>query len=214
MDSIGGARIAVDQFAAVPVDSIEDQLREIRRERDALRRENRVLKIAVAELERVSERDTLTPLFNRRYVLTAIHHRMARVERHAERAAVVFIDVNQLKYINDNFGHAAGDFALMEIAKRLAASIRATDVAARIGGDEFGLILDQSSEDGARAQVTRLCDVLTAGPAHYDGHEIALSACFGVAMLQTGMNESDILAAADRDMYRSKQSLGGLPGHR
>ena len=214
MDSIGGARIAVDQFAAVPVDCIEDQLREIRRERDALRRENRVLKIAVAELERVSERDTLTPLFNRRYFLTAIHHRMARFERHAERAAVVFIDVNQLKYINDNFGHAAGDFALMEIAKRLAGSIRATDVAARIGGDEFGLILDQSSEDGARAQVTRLCDVLTAGPAHYDGHEIALSACFGVAMLQTGMNESDILAAADRDMYRSKQSLGGLPGHR
>ena len=214
MDSIGGARIAVDQFAVIPVDSIEDQLREIRRERDALRRENRVLKIAVAELERVSERDTLTPLFNRRYFLTAIHHRMARFERHAERAAVVFIDVNQLKYINDNFGHAAGDFALMEIAKRLAGSIRATDVAARIGGDEFGLILDQSSEDGARAQVTRLCDVLTAGPAHYDGHEIALSACFGVAMLQTGMNESDILAAADRDMYRSKQSLGGLPGHR
>lgn len=214
MDSIGGARIAVDQFAAVPVDSIEDQLRVIRRERDALRRENRVLKIAVAELERVSERDTLTPLFNRRYFLTAIHHRMARFERHAERAAVVFIDVNQLKYINDNFGHAAGDFALMEIAKRLAGAIRATDVAARIGGDEFGLILDQSSEDGARAQVNRLCDVLTATPADYDGHEIALSACFGVAMLQTGMTESDILAAADRDMYRSKQSLGGLPGHR
>lgn len=214
MDSVGGARIAVDQFGTVALDSIEDQLREIRRERDALRRENRVLKIAVAELERVSERDTLTPLFNRRYFLTAIHHRMARFERHAERAAVVFIDVNQLKYINDNYGHAAGDFALLEIAKRLAGSIRATDVAARIGGDEFGLILDQSSEDGARVQVNRLCDVLTAAPAEYDGHEIALSACFGIAMLQTGMTESDILAAADRDMYRSKQGLGGLPGHR
>lgn len=214
MDSVGGARIAIDQIGVLSVDSIEDQLRELRRERDALRRENRVLKIAVAELERVSERDTLTPLFNRRYFLTAIHHRMARFERHAERAAVVFIDVNQLKYINDSFGHAAGDFALMEIAKRLAGSIRATDVAARIGGDEFGLILDQSDEEGARAQVIRLCDVLTEAPAHYDGHEIALSACFGIAMLQTGMTESDILAAADRDMYKSKQSLGGLPGHR
>jgi diguanylate cyclase (GGDEF)-like protein len=214
MDSVGGARIAVDQFGSVAVDSIEDQLRDIRRERDALRRENRVLKIAVAELERVSERDTLTPLFNRRYFLTAIHHRIARFERHAERAAVVFVDVNQLKFINDSFGHAAGDFALMEIAKRLAASIRATDVAARIGGDEFGLILDQASEEGARAQVTRLCEVLTATPTEYDGHQIALSACFGIAMLQTGMTESDILAAADRDMYRSKQGLAGLPGHR
>ncbi|HZG33758.1 MAG TPA: diguanylate cyclase, partial [Sphingopyxis sp.] len=102
MDSIGGARIAVDQLTAVPVVSIDDQLRELRRERDALRRENRILKIAVAELERVSERDTLTPLFNRRYFLTAIHQRLARFERHAESAAVVFADVNQLKYINDS----------------------------------------------------------------------------------------------------------------
>jgi diguanylate cyclase (GGDEF)-like protein len=214
MDSVGGARIAVDQFGAAPIASIEDQLRDVRRERDALRRENRVLKIAVAELERVSERDTLTPLFNRRYFLTAIHHRIARFERHAERAAVVFVDVNQLKYINDSFGHAAGDFALMEIAKRLAESIRATDVAARIGGDEFGLILDQSSEEGARAQTNRLGEVLSASPALYDGHEIPLSACFGIAMLQTGMTESDILAAADRDMYRSKQGQPDMAGHR
>ncbi len=214
MDSMGGARIAVDQIGFAPVDSIEDQLRAVRRERDTLRRENRVLKIAVAELERVSERDTLTPLFNRRYFLTAIHQRIARFERHAERAAVVFADVNQLKYINDSLGHAAGDFALLEIANRLLASIRSTDVAARIGGDEFGLILDQSSEAGARAQMDRLADVLSAAPAVYDGQEIPLSACFGVAMLEPDMNESDLLAAADRDMYRCKQMQDGPAGHR
>lgn len=214
MDSVGGARIAVDQFGVMPIDSAEDQLRELRRERDALRRENRILKIAVAELERVSERDTLTPLFNRRYFLTAIHQRLARFERHAESAAVVFIDVNQLKYINDSFGHAAGDFALIEVAKRLADSIRSTDVAARIGGDEFGLILDQSSEAGARIQVARLCGVLSAEPAHYDGRAIGLSACFGIAMLQTGMSESDILAAADADMYRCKQGQDVAVGQR
>ena len=214
MDSMGGARIAVDQIGFAPVDSIEDQLRAVRRERDTLRRENRVLKIAVAELERVSERDTLTPLFNRRYFLTAIHQRIARFERHAERAAVVFADVNQLKYINDSLGHAAGDFALLEIANRLLASIRSTDVAARIGGDEFGLILDQSSEAGARAQMDRLADVLSAAPAVYDGQEIPLSACFGVAMLEPDMNEADLLAAADRDMYRCKQMQDGPAGHR
>lgn len=214
MDSVGGARIAVDHIGIISVVSIEDQLRELRRERDALRRENRVLKIAVAELERVSERDTLTPLFNRRYFLTAIHQRLARFVRHAERAAVVFVDVNQLKYINDSFGHAAGDFALMEIATRLAGAIRANDVAARIGGDEFGLILDQSTEAGARAQVTRLCAMLSATPANYDGHEIALSACFGIAMLETGASESEILAAADRDMYRCKQAQDRPVGHR
>lgn len=206
MDSMGGARIAVDRIDYAAVDSIEDQLRELRRERDALRRENRILKIAVAELERVSERDTLTPLFNRRYFLTAIHHRIARFERHAERAAIVFADVNQLKYINDNYGHGAGDFALMEVARRMMAGIRSTDVAARIGGDEFGLILDQSTEEGARIQVTRVRETLGATPAVYDGQEIALSACFGIAMMESGMTESDILAAADRDMYSCKQS--------
>ena len=206
MDSAGGARIAIDQIGIRSVDSIDDQLRELRRERDALRRENRILKIAVAELERVSERDTLTPLFNRRYFLTAIHQRLARFARDAQGAAVVFIDVNQLKQINDSYGHAAGDFALMEIAKRLADSIRATDVAARIGGDEFGLILDQSTEEGARVQINRLRHVLSALPAIYDGQDIALSACFGVAMLDAGATESEILAAADRDMYRSKQT--------
>ena len=141
MDSVGGARIAVERAGFVSVDSIEDQLREMRRERDALRRENRILKIAVAELERVSERDTLTPLFNRRYFLTAIHQRLARFERHAESAAVVFIDVNQLKQINDTLGHAAGDFALMQIAGRLSASIRSTDVAARVVGDHLSRTL-------------------------------------------------------------------------
>src|SRR3546814_12025440 len=108
--------------------------------------------MAVAEREGGSGPDTRTPLFNRRYCLTAIHHRMARFERHAERAAAVFIDVNQLKYINDSFGHAAGDFALMEIAKLLAGSIRAPDRAARIGGDDFGMILDHSSEAGRSAE--------------------------------------------------------------
>ncbi len=214
MDSMGGARIAVDQIGFAPVDSVEDQLRELRRERDALRRENRILKIAVAELERVSERDTLTPLFNRRYFLTAIHQRIARFERRAETAAIVFADVNQLKFINDSFGHAAGDFALLEIANRLLGAIRSVDVAARIGGDEFGLILDQSSEAGARAQVERLSRLLSATPAVYDGREISLSACFGVAMLQTEMNESDILAAADRDMYLCKLGQDGPGGHR
>ena len=99
---------------------------------------------------------------------------------------------------------------LRRVAKRFRGVIQGNDFIARIGGDEFGLILDQSSEAGARAQVDRLCAVLTAAPAEYDGHEIALSACFGIAMLQTGMTESDILAAADRDMYDTKQEMKGV----
>src|SRR3546814_20451029 len=87
MDSIGGARIAVDQIGFAPIDSLEDELRALRRERDALRRANRVLKLEVVELERVSERDTPTPLFNRRDFLTAIHQSNARFARPAPSAA-------------------------------------------------------------------------------------------------------------------------------
>lgn len=214
MDSSSASRITADMAEIIVADSVEDQLRALRRERDTLRRENRILKIAVSELERVSERDTLTPLYNRRYFITAIHQRIARFERHDERAAVVYADVNQLKAINDCYGHAGGDFALMEIANRFASSIRANDVAARIGGDEFGFILDQSTEEGARAQVARLAGILTAEPAIFDSRPIGLSACFGVAMLHRDMSEADILAAADRDMYRAKQAKYAVHTHR
>ena len=78
----------------------------------------------------------------------------------------------------------------------------------------IALVAHDAQKDDLVDWVGRHIDVLSAAPADYDGHEIALSACFGVAMLQTGMTESDILAAADRDMYRSKQGLAGLPGHR
>ncbi len=214
MDGSSAQRIANDGAPAPEADPRDDQLRSLRRDNDALRRENRVLKIAVAELERVSERDTLTPLYNRRYFITALHQRIARVARYDECATLVYIDVNQLKAINDCHGHAAGDFALIEIAKRLAGAIRTTDIAARIGGDEFGLILDQMTADHARQQMGRFAALLADTPVEFDGRTIALSACFGVATLAGDMTEADVLAAADRDMYRSKSADRMVRTHR
>jgi diguanylate cyclase (GGDEF)-like protein len=183
-----------------------DRIRALKSENDALRRENRVLKIAVAELERVSERDTLTPLYNRRYFITAIHQRMARVQRYGETTAIVYCDVNQLKAINDAWGHAGGDFALIEVARRLTAAIRTSDVAARIGGDEFGLILDHVSEADAREQMQRLSESVAAEPALFDGNLIPLRAAFGLAMLADEQSEEALLARADADMYAAKQA--------
>jgi diguanylate cyclase (GGDEF)-like protein len=187
-------------------DPRDARIKALKAENDALRRENRVLKIAVAELERVSERDTLTPLYNRRYFITAIHHRMARVQRYGETAAIIYCDVNQLKAINDAWGHAAGDFALIEVARRLAVTIRSSDVAARIGGDEFGLILDHVSEADAREQMRRLAESVAGAPAVYDGQAIPLRADFGLAMLADGKSEEELLALADQDMYAAKMA--------
>jgi diguanylate cyclase (GGDEF)-like protein len=214
MDSSSARQLAPAPLSDEAADPRDEQLRTLRRENDALRRENRVLKIAVAELERVSERDTLTPLYNRRFFITALHQRIARVARYDECATLVYIDVNQLKAINDAHGHAAGDYVLIEIAGRLSGAIRATDIAARIGGDEFGLILDQMNADHARRQVGRFAALLADKPVEFEGRSIDLSACFGIATLTGDMTEEDVLAAADRDMRRSKNAMREPVSHR
>lgn len=204
MDGNAARQLDAAMLGAIAPDPRDEQLRSLRRELDALRRENRVLKISVAELERVSERDTLTPLYNRRFFITALHQRIARVARDNICATLVYVDVNQLKAINDEFGHAAGDFALIEIASRLSSAIRGSDIAARIGGDEFGLLLDNMTAEAALGQVARFARLLSEVPTEFEGRTIPLSACFGIATLDGDMSETDVLAAADRDMYRAK----------
>lgn len=204
MDGSAARAMDIAMLGQTAPDPRDARIRELRRELDALRRENRILKISVAELERVSERDTLTPLYNRRYFITALHQRIARVARDNICATLVYVDVNQLKAINDEYGHAAGDFALIEIASRLAGAIRVSDVAARIGGDEFGLLLDHMTTEDAKAQVARFAHLLSEVPTEFEGRTIPLSACFGIATLTGDMSETDVLAAADRDMYRAK----------
>ncbi len=187
------------------VQSDADIIATLRRQLGVLTRENKILKIAVAEMERISERDTLTPLYNRRFFLSALHQRIARLERYKEPALVIYVDVDQLKVINDQFGHAAGDFALIEIARRLEKAVRTTDLAARIGGDEFGLIMDHIQHGHVDAKVRQLADQITRDPVVYDGRTISVSASLGAAMLEPGMTENDVLARADAAMYANKR---------
>lgn len=201
MDGNPGQSITVAE-----ADPRDAKIRELRRELDCARRENRVLKIAVAELERVAERDTLTPLYNRRFFITALHQRIARAAEAQECATLVCIDINQLRAVNERHGHAAGDFALIEIARRLAGAIRSGDIAARIGGDEFGLILDHMTAQEALGQADRFSRLLSDVPIVFDGDTIGIAACFGIATLVGGMTESDVLAAADRAMDRAKSA--------
>lgn len=182
------------------------ELQELRRCCAELQAENEALRGALVELEQVAQRDTLTPLFNRRHFLAAIKKRLSTLSLGEHRGAVVFMDVNQLKAINDRYGHAAGDMALVEIAARVESLIGIDEIAARIGGDEFGLVLNVPVLAAASARVAEFRDALTARPAMYEGRAISLSACFGVAMLRGGESGVSILAEADRDMYQAKHS--------
>ncbi len=178
----------------------------LRSEIAKLKRENRALSIALAEMERVAERDMLTPLFNRRYFLSALHQRIARVDRHGDRVVLIYVDVDGLKAINDRFGHAAGDFALIEMANRLSSAMRDCDVLARIGGDEFGILLDQCGLSEARSKLRRLSATVSDEEVQFDGHRFTLSATFGMSMITAGASAEELIGHADQDMYRAKRA--------
>lgn len=182
---------------------------ELRSEIAGLRRELRLLRMANAELERIAVRDPLTPLYNRRFFLTALTERLARAKRYDAKAAVLFIDINKMKFINDQFGHGAGDFALVHAAQLVRTSIRSTDVAARIGGDEFAVILEEVDEERALAKAVQLEEVIAATPCTYGDDVLPVSASIGFTMLQPDDSEDSLIERADANMYARKRAWHG-----
>ncbi len=155
--------------------------------------------------------DPLTGLADRRL----FERRMARAIDDARRKegflfAVGFIDLDGFKAVNDRFGHLIGDRALCEAARRLASSVRPADMAARFGGDEFTVFLDDLREmSNAVAIARRILERLQA-PFDIDGNEIHLSASIGIAAGNADCRSiEDILRQADRAMYRAKSHGGG-----
>jgi len=171
---------------------------------DDLAAENAALRSRVAELEalvdrleRLADSDTLTPLPNRRFFLRALERSVAAMTRHGTPAALLFVDVNDLKRINDADGHAAGDAALVRVAQSLQRNVRASDVVARLGGDEFGLLLDHLDLEAAQAKAAALADAIAAGGG--------ASVSIGVTALMPGDTADAALERADREMYRVKR---------
>lgn len=171
-------------------------------ENAALRAAVDALRARVTELERLADSDTLTPLPNRRLFERELARAIERVERYGEAAALLFVDMNGLKAINDSGGHAGGDAALLHVAALLRQGARASDIVARIGGDEFGLILDSIDQADARARAARLAGTIAASPLP-GGPAITVS--IGVAMLEAGETPAAALRRADTDMYRVKR---------
>ncbi len=171
-----------------------------------LKHQNALLTARVRQLEDEICRDTLTPLFNRRYFEQAVVSAIAHCQRYQSRAALLFVDVDDLKLINDTFGHAAGDEALRCVAKVLLANVRSTDVVARIGGDEFALILGAIGEGDVEHKVAQLTAGIAACRVGHGEAATSLSATFGHAFVQPDDEAEQVLARADDHMYRLKRS--------
>src|SRR5687768_11355548 len=171
-----------------------------------LRGEVARLEARVEELDRLANMDSLVPVANRRGLIAQLDMMIARFERHGTPAALLFVDVDGLKALNDAFGHAAGDAALIHLTEMMVASVRQTDMVARIGGDEFVILLDHADEGSACDTAARLADRVAGCEFCFEGKCLPLSIAIGFTHLQAGDSAIAVLDRADEAMYREKDA--------
>jgi len=157
---------------------------------------------AESALEELATRDPLTGLANRRRFRAQLDEAVVRGQRSSGSAAVAYFDLDNFKHVNDSLGHAAGDAILVEVARRLSAAVRAGDLVARIGGDEFAALLEPvDGLAGANLSVRRMVDAVEQ-PFAFEGQAIPIGVSVGTAL--TGSDSDSSLAEADKRLYRDK----------
>jgi diguanylate cyclase (GGDEF)-like protein/PAS domain S-box-containing protein len=161
------------------------------------------------ELQHFAERDPLTGLLNRRRFDTELDRCRTLADRWNEPAAVIVLDLDNLKAINDRFGHRAGDELLRDVARLLTKRLRVTDISARLGGDEFAVLMPFADAAGAVALARALLEGFDRLSVRVDGHEpVTPSASVGISFLRKGSDPAEVLAAADAAMYEAKRAGG------
>jgi len=160
----------------------------------------------IAALERLVGRDPLTGVLNRRGFEAELDRALAFSRRYGTGAALAFFDIDRFKGINDRFGHAAGDLALVHVATALARNTRRSDIVARIGGDEFIVLLWTAGEADAAAKAERVREIIERPEAGRP--DVAISV--GVTVLRTEDTAETALTRADAAMYADKTRRTGL----
>jgi diguanylate cyclase (GGDEF)-like protein len=162
------------------------------------------LDFQVRELDRLAHHDPLVPLPNRRGFERQLAGLIDRLERYGDEGALLFIDVDGLKVVNDSFGHDAGDAALIHVAELLVGGVRQSDTVARFGGDEFAILLERVDFAQATETAARLTDLIAGTNFSFNGTPIPLSAAIGIAEIRLEDTPETVLARADRAMYEQK----------
>jgi diguanylate cyclase (GGDEF)-like protein/PAS domain S-box-containing protein len=161
-------------------------------------------KEAEQKLLRQAHFDTLTELPNRHLLEDRLQSAISAADHQADTLALLFIDLNQFRHINDNFGHRTGDGVLMEMAHRMRDHLRDADMVARIGGDEFAVLLPHTEAEGAAQVATKLLERV-AQPCMVMNNELSLTLSVGIAMYPADGDSVDALTrSADTAMYRAK----------
>jgi diguanylate cyclase (GGDEF)-like protein len=156
----------------------------------------------------------LTKAFNRRFLETYLDEEIERARRYSSTCSIIFLDLDDLKTVNNAHGHLAGSRTLQEVAKRILAAVRGIDKVVRFGGDEFCIILPQTDQEQAVAVAHRVRRAMISAPFHLgDGIDISISASFGIATFPThGTQKDDLIRQADAAMYRVKSTTKNAVG--
>jgi diguanylate cyclase (GGDEF)-like protein/PAS domain S-box-containing protein len=164
-------------------------------------------KAAEEQLTYQALHDALTGLPNRVLLIDRVGLALDRLERTGGLVAVLFLDLDRFKYVNDSLGHAAGDWLLAEVGKRLVAASRPGDTVARLGGDEFVVVCGELGSRHDAALVARRLGVALAGPFDYRARSISITASIGIASCgEHGRNPEELVGDADAAMYRAKRN--------
>jgi two-component system, cell cycle response regulator len=173
------------------------------RDRTRLARE---LEASLVKQERLALSDGLTGLHNRRFFDELVTLECQRSLRQRTDLSLIVIDLDRFKQVNDRYGHPAGDSVLEEVARRLRASVRSSDVVARYGGEEFAVILANTGAVSARTFAERIRQAIGGTRIGAEGREIAVTASIGVAtMPDRAQRKEELLQRADRALYRAKR---------
>jgi diguanylate cyclase (GGDEF)-like protein len=159
----------------------------------------------VSDLEAKIETDPLTELLNRRGFERELKRSLAYLKRYGGSAALLFIDLDGFKPVNDRHGHAAGDAVLKAVAAALTRDVRASDVVARHGGDEFVVLLWNVTASAAAAKAFALEKAIEAVPVRFGAAVLQVGASVGVALIDGSETAADVVARADAAMYARKR---------
>jgi diguanylate cyclase (GGDEF)-like protein len=164
------------------------------------------LKARIAELERLVGTDTLTPLFNRRHFMQLLDRWCWRAQRYGGQAGLLYLDVDNLKDVNDSHGHAAGDALLVTIADGLLAMVRKSDIVARIGGDEFVILLESIQPEKLPEKVAAVKRHISGLQVQHGDLKLQPSVAVGCVPIRSGDRPEALLRAADKAMYADKKA--------
>lgn len=178
------------------------------KEVDVLRHELEKSKARIAHLEKLADEDALVPVANRRAFVRELSRMLSYAQRYDSEISVLYFDINDMKRINDTYGHAAGDAAIAHVAALLAANVRESDVVGRLGGDEFGVILAKATEEAARRKAEQLAQVISGTPVEYKGQRITVEITYGAYAVKGEDDAHAMIDQADRAMYERKPREG------